>query len=107
MKSCHSRAAVLLWVLSAGVVPGRAQHVENPRASVVDVVACQARLGSTTDPLLIDAKKSLPSCARMPFVPAPAGRMIIPRHYLSGSSGPINPAEATATRPYGAFEGRI
>jgi poly(beta-D-mannuronate) lyase len=43
----------------------------------------------------------------MPFVPAPEGRMIIPRHYLSGSSGPINPAEAAATRPYGAFESRI
>jgi poly(beta-D-mannuronate) lyase len=33
--------------------------------------------------------------------------MIIPRHYLSDSSGPINPAEAAATRVYGDFEHRI
>jgi poly(beta-D-mannuronate) lyase len=33
--------------------------------------------------------------------------MIIPRHYLTGSNGPTNPAEAAATRPYWAFESRI
>jgi poly(beta-D-mannuronate) lyase len=33
--------------------------------------------------------------------------MDIPHHYLSGSSGPINPAEAIATRPYTDFEHRI
>ena len=33
--------------------------------------------------------------------------MDIPHHYMSGSSGPINPAEAIATRPYTAFEHRI
>jgi len=30
----------------------------------------------------------------------PAGRMFIPRHYLNGSNGPINPDEAKATIPY-------
>lgn len=33
--------------------------------------------------------------------------MDIPHHYLSGSNGPVNPAEAVATRPYAMFEGRI
>jgi poly(beta-D-mannuronate) lyase len=33
--------------------------------------------------------------------------MNIPRHYLSGSSGPTNPAEAIATHIYQMFEGRI
>jgi poly(beta-D-mannuronate) lyase len=42
----------------------------------------------------------------MPFVPAPVA-MRIPPHYLSGSNGPTNPAEASATRIYSAFESRI
>jgi poly(beta-D-mannuronate) lyase len=33
--------------------------------------------------------------------------MNVPSHYLSGSNGPINPAEAAATRVYGMFESRI
>jgi poly(beta-D-mannuronate) lyase len=73
----------------------------------VDVASCQAALRSTADALLLEAKKDLPSCVGLPFVPAPVGRMIIPRHYLSGSSGPINPAEAPATRIYEDFERRI
>jgi poly(beta-D-mannuronate) lyase len=53
------------------------------------------------------AIRSLRTCAATPLVPAPVGRMIIPRHYLSGSNGPVNPAEAAATRVYASFEGRI
>ena len=41
------------------------------------------------------------------MVEAPAGPMNIPHHYLSGSNGPTNPAEAAATRVYAEFEGRI
>ena len=33
--------------------------------------------------------------------------MQIPHHYMHGSNGPTNPAEAEATRTYGAFEHRI
>lgn len=33
--------------------------------------------------------------------------MNIPHHYLSGSNGPTNPAEAVATRIYSMFESRI
>jgi poly(beta-D-mannuronate) lyase len=42
-----------------------------------------------------------------PLVAAPAGHMFIPKHYISGSNGPVNPAEAVATRVYAAFEARI
>jgi len=84
-----------------------AQHVTEPHASMVDVASRQATLKSTTDPLLRAAIARLHSCAAMPLVPAPAGRMKIPSHYLSGSNGPINPAEAAATRIYGMFESRI
>ena len=42
-----------------------------------------------------------------PPVPAPVSPIDIPRHYLSGSSGPTNPAEAAATRIYADFEYRI
>jgi poly(beta-D-mannuronate) lyase len=107
MKSAYPKAAGFLVALLAGAAPSRAQHVENPHASVVDVASCQMRLQSTRDPLLLKAKKEAPSCVGLPFVPAPAGRMIVPRHYLSGSSGPINPAEAPVTRVYNDFELRI
>ena len=89
------------------IAPANAQHVVDPKASLVDVALRQQQLASTTDPLLIAAKKALPSCAHLPFVPTPVGRMVIPKHYLSGSSGPINPLEAPATRIYESFEQRI
>ena len=82
------------------------QHL-NPRASFLDVPARQQTLAPTTNPLLLAAIHSLPSCVSTPAIPAPPVPMDIPHHYLSGSSGPINPAEAIATRPYAEFEHRI
>jgi poly(beta-D-mannuronate) lyase len=102
MKTLGLLVASLALALTA-----RAQHVSDPHASVVDVATRQAALRAPTDPLLRAAIKSLRSCVAMPLVPAPVGRMIIPRHYLSGSNGPTNPAEAAATRIYAAFESRI
>lgn len=95
--------AALLVVASMGW----AQLVGNPRASLTDVAACQAALQSTTDPLLLQAKREVPSSLALAFVEPPTGPMVIPRHYLSGSSGPVNPAEAAATRVYGDFEHRV
>jgi poly(beta-D-mannuronate) lyase len=99
----------LALVLSAAVLTplASAQHVSNPRASVVDVSARQAFLKSTADPRLREAIAHLGSCIATPLVAAPTGEMQIPHHYIHGSSGPINPAEAEATRPYSAFERRI
>jgi len=61
----------------------------------------------TADPLLREGIKGLHSCVDSPAVPAPTGVMDIPHHYLSGSNGPVNPAEAVATRIYAEFERRI
>ncbi len=82
------------------------QHL-NPGAAFLDVPARQHTLATTTNPLLLAAIESLPSCVATPAIPAPPTPMDIPHHYMSGSSGPINPAEAIATRPYTAFEHRI
>jgi poly(beta-D-mannuronate) lyase len=79
----------------------------NPRASFLDVPARQSTLASTTNPLLLAAIKSLHTCVATPLIPAPPVPMDISHHYLSGSSGPINPTEAIATRSYTAFEHRI
>lgn len=87
--------------------PVLAQHVSNRSASALDVSARQAFLKQTTEPLLRDAVQHLGSCTATPLVPAPQGEMQIPHHYVHGSYGPINPAEAEATRPYSAFEHRI
>ncbi len=102
MKILGILAASLAVALSA-----QAQHGIDPYASVVDVAARQATLKSTSDPLLRAAIKGLNSCIAIPLVAPPSGRMIIPHHYLSGSSGPVNPAEGPATRVYDMFESRI
>lgn len=94
-------------VILALTLSAQAQRITNPHASFLDVTARQAILQSTKDPLLLEAIKSLRSCVATPFVPAPIGHMDIPHHYMSGSSGPVNPAEAVATRVYTAFEHRI
>jgi len=100
------RLASLVVVALLSSPLAQAQHL-NPRASFLDVPARQQTLVPTTNPLLLAAIKSLPSCVATPAVPAPPAPMDIPHHYLSGSSGPINPAEAIATRPYADFEHRI
>ena len=92
------------FVTSVGAL---GQHVSDTHASIVDVAARQAELKSTTDSRLRAAIKSLQSCVALPPVTAPVGRMNIPRHYVNGSNGPINPAEAVATQVYQAFERRI
>jgi poly(beta-D-mannuronate) lyase len=100
-------AALVAISLSARALPVAAQHVTNPHASFLNVPTRQSTLASTTNPLLLAAIKNLHSCVATPLVPAPPSPMDIPHHYMSGSSGPINPAEAIATRPYTAFEHRI
>jgi poly(beta-D-mannuronate) lyase len=95
-------AALLAVTLSA-----HAQRITNPHASFLDIPARQSTLKSTKDPLLLEAIKDLHSCLATPLVPAPPSPMDIPHHYMSGSSGPVNPAEAIATRVYTAFERRI
>ena len=99
-----------LHLLLAALVlpaPAVAQHIISPHASYVDVAARQATLRSITDPLLQRAVHGLRSCVGMPLVPAPAAPVEIPHHYLSGSSGPTNPAEKAATEVYSDFEQRI
>ena len=94
-------------LLLTAALTSHAQHVTNPHASLLDVPARQAELKSTDSPLLKSAIKSLHSCVATPAISAPTGRMIIPHHYLNGSSGPTNPEEHAATRVYEAFEARV
>jgi len=98
------RLLLAALILSA---PLHAQHVSNPRASLIDVPERQKALANTTNPILLDAKAKLPSCLKLAPVPAPPTPIDIPRHYLNGSHGPVNPAEAVATRVYSQFENRI
>lgn len=84
-----------------------AEHVTNPKASYIDVQQRHAQLAHNTDPRIAKAIASLSFCTKLPEVPAPTGRMIIPPHYLGGGHGPINPAEAPVTRVYNNFEKRV
>ncbi len=92
-----------LFLLSAA----QAQHVSDAKASYIDVAARHSALAQSTDPRIAKAIASLHYCAKLPMVEPPTGRMNIPHHYLNGSHGPTNPAEAEATRVYSAFEHRV
>jgi poly(beta-D-mannuronate) lyase len=84
-----------------------AQSVSSPTASYVDVQKRHEQLAHNQDPRIASAIASLASCIKLPEVQPPTGRMIIPPHYLNGSHGPTNPAEAAATRVYNGFERRV
>jgi len=77
------------------------------RASLIDVATRRAELQNTKNPRILAALAKLEKCGKLAPVEAPTGLMDIPHHYLSGSHGPINPAEAEATRAYSQFEKRV
>lgn len=75
-------------------------HIVDPTASFIDVAVRRAELASATNPRVLLALKQQRDCAGSEQPDPPAGRMVIPHHYLSGSSGPTNPEEGKATVPY-------
>ncbi|WP_263384053.1 alginate lyase family protein [Granulicella arctica] len=89
------------------VCVAHAESVANPKASYIDVVQRHALLAHNSDPRIAKAIASLSFCTKLPVVPPPTGRMVIPPHYISGGHGPINPAEAEVTRTYSSFERRV
>jgi poly(beta-D-mannuronate) lyase len=102
MSAMCSRLLAVAFLLP--LAASSAQTVRNPKASLADIPALQARLKADSG-----AAQSLGShsCIRLPAIPAPQGHFIIPHHYLTGSNGPVNPAEAPATKPYNDLESRI
>ena len=109
MKICMlnkvSLCIVATFVLVGSVA--RAERISDPKASYIDVKSRHLELAGNKDPRIAKAIASLRSCVALPMIPPPTGRMIIPPHYLSGGHGPVNPAEAPATRPYNEFEHRV
>ena len=94
-------------VLSFASVAALAEHVANPKASYIDVQQRRQQLAHNTDPRIAKAIASLKFCTKLPEIPPPTGRMIIPPHYISGGHGPVNPAEAPVTRVYNNYEARV
>ncbi len=75
-------------------------QVSKPGASFIDVSARRAELAHATTPRVLEALSWKSACTNSDQPAPPTGRMIIPHHYISGSNGPINPAENIATTPY-------
>ena len=107
MRMKFHKLFFLPLLFSALALPALAQKdpidnasVTNPSASFLDVPARRSALASATNPRVVAALKDKWGCTRSEQPAPPNGRMIIPHHYLSGSSGPINPEEAKATVPY-------
>jgi hypothetical protein len=101
------------WCITAAFLSACAAHAESvssSKASYIDVQQRHTQLThnkNPTDPRTAQAIASLSFCTKLPLVPPPTGRMIIPPHYISGGHGPINPAEAEVTHVYNSFERRV
>ncbi|MFZ0305382.1 MAG: alginate lyase family protein [Terracidiphilus sp.] len=78
--------------------------IADPTASFLNVKARRVELDHATTPRVLEALGWKHGCVNSEQPAPPAGRMIIPHHYLSGSYGPINPEEAKVTRPYQKFQ---
>jgi poly(beta-D-mannuronate) lyase len=96
---------VLFLVLSLSLCvaqkdPYAKATIADPTASFLDVSARRAELAHATTPRVLEALSWKYGCTNSDQPAPPTGRMIIPHHYLSGSNGPINPAENIATAPY-------
>lgn len=81
--------------------------VTDPNASFFDVSARRAELASATNPRVLIALRDKAGCIDAEQSAPPNGRMVIPHHYLVGSNGPINPAEAPATEPYRKLQNAV
>ncbi|MBF0530524.1 MAG: alginate lyase family protein [Deltaproteobacteria bacterium] len=79
---------------------GNFEHVVNPRASFIDVAARREELKAAAQPRLLTTLAEKRSCQGAHKPRPPAGRILIPGHYLHGVSGPVNPEEGRLSRPY-------
>ena len=103
----HPRSFVTVFALAlclplsvAEKDPNAKAIVTNPSASFLDVSARRAELAHATTPRVLEALSWKSGCVSSEQPAPPTGVMFIPHHYLSGSNGPINPAENLATAPY-------
>jgi poly(beta-D-mannuronate) lyase len=103
----HLRSSIAALALSlclplclAQKDPYAKASITDPSASFLDVSARRAELTHATTPRVLEALSWKSGCTNSDQPAPPAGRMIIPHHYLTGSNGPINPAENLATSPY-------
>ncbi|MFC6645216.1 alginate lyase family protein [Granulicella cerasi] len=94
-----------LAVATALLLATTTAHALDTKASLVDVPKQSAIIAKNAALAPVLAK--LYRCSASTLIPAPTGRMEIPRHYLNGSSGPVNPAEHEATELYVHFETRV
>ena len=103
-----NRSHIFWFVAFVGICfSAHAEHISNPKASYINVKQRHAELTHNKDPRTAQAISSLSFCSKLPEIAPPAGRMIIPPHYISGGHGPINPAEAPVTKVYNDFERRV
>ena len=103
-KSVLFLVAVLVSAAGAGQT-GRIAL--NPGASYLDVKVRRAELKHTKSKRVRTALADLKTCSALPVVDPPTGPMRIPKHYLQGGSGAINPAERVQAAVYERFELRV
>ena len=103
----HLRSLAVVFVLALGVSLCQAEKdpfakatVADPSASFLDVSARRTELAHATTPRVLEALSWKAGCVNSEQPAPPAGRMIIPHHYPSGSNGTIDPRENIATAPY-------
>jgi len=75
-------------------------HVSDRNASFLDVKQRREDLHQASTPRLLEALQATRSCLSTPPVEAPHGKIEIPRRYVSGGHGKVNPRESELSQPY-------
>jgi poly(beta-D-mannuronate) lyase len=75
-------------------------HVKNSKASFLDVTKRRQELAGATNPRLLTAIHDTKSCLSQEPVPPPSGQIEIPRRYVDGGHGKVDPKESQMSQPY-------
>ena len=78
----------------------QAIHVSDPKASFIDVTARRKQLVAATNLRLLTAVRDTRSCSSMQSVDPPHGRIDIPRRYVNGGHGQVDPRESEISQAY-------
>ncbi len=86
--------------VSYALAPSAKLHVVKPRASFLDVAQRRTQLQNPSTPRLLAAIQNTRACTTDAPVDPPIGKIEIPRRYVSGGHGEVDPRESALSQPY-------
>ena len=100
MRVKYLMLALLFGVASRISYASAKLHVVKPRASFLDVAQRRTQLQNPSTPRLLAAIQNTRACTTDAPVDPPVGKIEIPRRYVSGGHGEVDPRESALSQPY-------